>query len=438
MNPHLVSGAGYGAIYGELGDDDVRSKNEKITITTGDPTISFSDNGIFNQLFCVTFSEGLDGDRPLGSRFVFPGPASLLEPPSHVTLAAAMPQMLVDVNTWLDNLGSSGILNPSRVIQNIIVQLTVRTFGCDEMGNDPKLRDRAFSIIETSDNGHALATFLFPWLPLPKIMSKMWSGVVLYRTLRRIVRARATTGKRGADALQFLLDQGISIISIVEVIFGALFAGVSNSAGVSSWLLYYLSTNPVWMARVRAELIQLGAKYAQASDQQAPLSKQLLSVPLEGWESEVPTLDLCVKETIRMFIQAPFMRKNISREQVVIDKDEVVAPGAIMLFYTAAVMMNPEIYKDPQVWDPARYLPDRAEDKSGQHVWVGWGSGKHPCRGMRFGKLEQNIIAALFIARFDYDLLDTGRSKVQEPLRPSPRAFQFTKPLDFSFSYKAV
>lgn len=46
-------------------------------------------------------------------------------------------------------------------------------------------------------------------------------------------------------------------------------------------------------------------------------------------------------------------------------------------------MMNPEIYKDPQVWDPTRYLPDRAEDKSGQHVWVGWGCGKHPCRGMR-------------------------------------------------------
>lgn len=85
------------------------------------------------------------------------------------------------------------------------------------------------------------------------------------------------------------------------------------------------------MARVRAELTQLAGKYTPVEDREAPLAKKLLSVPMEGWETGVPTLELCVKETLRMYLQAPMMRKNMSRDQIVIDKDEVVAPGAVMV-----------------------------------------------------------------------------------------------------------
>ena len=41
--------------------------------------------------------------------------------------------------------------------------------------------------------------------------------------------------------------------------------------------------------------------------------------------------------------------------------------------------MNPGIYKDPEVFDPTRYLPERAEDRQVAHAYAGWGSGRHPC-----------------------------------------------------------
>ncbi|KAG8856452.1 hypothetical protein FRB96_006418 [Tulasnella sp. 330] len=395
-NPHFAPGAGYGVIFGEGRDDELRSQNEKIAM----PKI-----------------------RSLMT-------TERLEP--------AIPQMMADVNARLDEFGSSGSVNPFHAIQKIVFQLTIRKIGCDEIADDPKLRTQVLNVVEVTDNGHALATFLFPWLPLPKVLRKIWSSVTMYRIVRRVVRDREATGRRGKDALQMLLDNGDSVQSIVEFIFGGLFAGLGNSGGTSAWLLCHLAAHPEWMARVRAELAQLGAKYAPAEDRQAPLAKQLLSVPMEGWESGVPTLELCVRETLRMYLQAPMMRKNMSRDQIVIDKDEVVAPGAVMLFYSGAVMMNPEIYKDPEVWDPTRYLPDRAEDKSGQHVWVGWGCGKHPCRGMRFAKLEQSIIAAFFVTRFEYDLLDSEGRKVVEPPRPGPRGFQLTKQPEFYLNYRAV
>lgn len=81
------------------------------------------------------------------------------------------------------------------------------------------------------------------------------------------------------------------------------------------------------MAKVRAEIAQLGAKYATKGDLKAPLAKQLLSVPLKAWETELPVMDLCVKETIRLHFQIPtLVRKNISGEGIEIPGDKEVIP----------------------------------------------------------------------------------------------------------------
>ncbi|KAG9006506.1 hypothetical protein FRB94_014338 [Tulasnella sp. JGI-2019a] len=397
-HPQLAPGAGYGVIFGEGQDDALRAKNEKIAL---------------QKMKGIMTTE---------------------------RLRRAIPTMMADVNARLDELGSSGTRNPFKVIQKIVFQLTIRMVGADEIADDPKLRAQVLDVVEVTDNGHALATFLFPWLPLPAVLRKMWSSITMYRIIRRVARERERTGRRGEDTLQYLLDMGDSIQTIVEFTFGGLFAGLGNSGGTAAWLLCHLAAHPEWMAKVRAEIVQLGAKYAPIQDRQATVTKQLLSVPLEAWETELPILELCVRESLRMYLQAPMMRKNMSSEQIIIDGDEVVSPGAVMLFYTGAVMMNPGIYKDPHVWDPTRFYPDRAEDKSGQHVYVGWGCGKHPCRGMRFAKLEQSIIAAFFVTRFEYDLLDSTGQKVDStaPPQPGPRGFQITKQPDFALKYKAV
>jgi sterol 14-demethylase len=60
------------------------------------------------------------------------------------------------------------------------------------------------------------------------------------------------------------------------------------------------------------------------------------------------------------------------------------------------------VWAEPNKWDPARYLPDRAEDKIKPRIYQGWGVGRHPCQGMRFAKLEVNIITAFFVAALDF------------------------------------
>jgi hypothetical protein len=55
------------------------------------------------------------------------------------------------------------------------------------------------------------------------------------------------------------------------------------------------------------------------------------------------------------------------------------ADGVEQVYSVADVHMDETAYRDPLKWDPARYLPDRAEDKKQQHGYIGWGTGLHPC-----------------------------------------------------------
>lgn len=121
--------------------------------------------------------------------------------------------------------------------------------------------------------------------------------------------------------------------------------------------------------------------------------------------------------------------------------------------------MNPEIFTEPERWDPTRFAPDRAEDKKAPHAFVGWGSGKHPCRGMRvsrqilsherrddadrtfpfvpqFAKLEMAMIFAFFVTRFDFEAVDKDGKKFEGSPPLESRNFQLQKS-DIYLKYKA-
>lgn len=94
-------------------------------------------------------------------------------------------------------------------------------------------------------------------------------------------------------------------------------------------------------------------------------------------------MDLCLRDSIRLQALGTAFRRNISGRDVVVG-DEVIPNGAFVAYHLADLHMDPEVYLDPEKWDPDRYLPERAEDKRKKpHGYAGWGAGRHPCGGMR-------------------------------------------------------
>lgn len=155
------------------------------------------------------------------------------------------------------------------------------------------------------------------------------------------------------------------------------------------------------MERVRDEVSSVADRYCRTEG--VPLKDRLMEVPIEAWEGEFPIVDMCLKDSIRLQMTGAAFRKNMSGADIPLNKagTEVIPSGAYVTYAAGDAHLNPDIYPDPEEWDPSRYMPDRAEDKKHAYGWFGWGLGRHPCLGMRFAKLEVNMIVAFFLAYFD-------------------------------------
>src|SRR5258705_455528 len=105
------------------------------------------------------------------------------------------------------------------------------------------------------------------------------------------------------------------------------------------------------------------------------LHKQLASVPLHAWEDELPSLDLIIRETIRLASSAMFtlLRRNVKTD---IDAEGVrISRGDFIAYSAADVHMNKNVYTNPETFDPGRYEDGRKEDKRVSFGFVGWGAG---------------------------------------------------------------
>jgi cytochrome P450 len=340
-----------------------------------------------------------------------------------------LPTLISDVQDAMEAIRQdpSGITNPFDSLYRVVFRLTIRMVGADEIADNPQVLEETLKLFELIDNSATAISVMFPKFPSPAVLKRKYAGTRLYFLIENIIKKRAASDEKHDDALQYMLDQDDRTFKIVEFIIGALFAGLLNSGINAAWVMCYLATSPEWLARTRKEVRNTAAKYAR--DQEMPLRDQLDDVPLEAWEADFPVIDMCLRDSIRINLLGTAMRRNISGKSIPTGNgDEVIPPGAFVTYATGDIHLDPEVYADPYKWDPSRYLPGRAEDTKKNHGFVGWGVGRHPCRkcspfsrqstadasqvGMRFAKLEQNIITAYFIASFDFELQDKGGNKM--------------------------
>lgn len=347
-------------------------------------------------------------------------------------LRDGLPQLLKDARRMLDDLASKPepITDPFDSIYRMVFQFTMRTVGCREIADDPPLLANVLNLFETIEGAVSQVSIMYPWIPTPGKVMRTIAGGRLYMIFKKVVDDRSKTGRKADDALQYLIDQGDNVTDMLTFVLGALFAGQLNSGINASWILCYLALNTEWQDRVREEIEHVAEKYC--IEKNLPLKERLMKIPFEAWEGEFPMIDYCLKDTIRLQMAGTAFRKNMSNAEVVINKQtgEVIPPGHYVALAVGDVHYSPEIYSNPDVWDPSRYLPDRAEDKKHLYGWMGWGHARHPCLGMRFAKLENTLIVAFFLAYFDFELTDKHGDAMKETSSVNRNEHTASKPRD--------
>jgi cytochrome P450 len=199
---------------------------------------------------------------------------------------------------------------------------------------------------------------------------------------------RANGIEGGDDVLSWLLEDGsLSDAELRDQVVSLIAAGYDTTSGGMGWLVYAaLSTPDVWQ-RAREEVDRvLGDRPLRAED-----------LP------DLRYVDGVVQETLRLYPPG-----IISGRGVVEDFElhgHRIKAGSLVLYSAYATQRLPELWPEPDRFDPGRWDPDRPGYREPEpYSFVTFGGGYRRCIGFAFATMELKAMFVQLVRRTDLAL----------------------------------
>lgn len=246
------------------------------------------------------------------------------------------------------------------------------------------------------------------WFPRPGGKAMRAHETRLRAAVAQLVEARRADAAAGDDLLARLLrasdaetGQSMSNELLTDNILSFLIAGFDTTAFALTWTLYLIARSPEWEARIVEEVCRVVG--------QGPVTSAHIS--------QLVTVQLVLKETLRLFPTAPVIVRDIVDD---VEFDGLtVRKGTLGFIPIYAIHRHRSFWEDPDRFYPNRFSPD-SPLKPNRFQYMPFGAGPRICIGASFAMLEATIMVATFV-RAAHFYLDPG-------FEPEPSARMFLLP----------
>ncbi|XP_057771422.1 carnosic acid synthase-like [Salvia miltiorrhiza] len=218
---------------------------------------------------------------------------------------------------------------------------------------------------------------------------------------QRLQARKESNYQKKNDFLETLLDliQGheydLSIEEIKHLCVDLLISGSDTSAATTEWAMVELLLHPDKLAKLKAEL-------------KSVIGDQTLVE--ESDISRLPYLQATIKEVLRYHPAAPLLAPHVAEEETQLD-GYLIPKNTKMFVNVWAITRDPTIWKDPERFEPERFL-DKDIDFSGQHFeLIPFSSGRRICPGMALASRMLPCMVAALCHNFDWELERGNESK---------------------------
>ncbi|XP_058823811.1 cytochrome P450 4C1-like [Topomyia yanbarensis] len=178
--------------------------------------------------------------------------------------------------------------------------------------------------------------------------------------------------------------------------------GHDTIASGTSFALYELARNQQVQDRIYDEIVAILGE----NNREADLTYQVLQ--------EFKYLESAIKEALRLYPSVPFIGRHLVEDT---ELDGITLPaGMEVLVAIYMIHRNPEVFPDPDRYDPERFSED-AESKRGPYDYIPFSVGARNCIGQRFAMVEMKVVLIKLIS--NYRVLpgeSTGKLRVQTDL----------------------
>ena len=363
---------------------------------------NYRKGGSSNAVLSLTLGNGLltnNGDSWLTQR-------RLIQPIFHRKRIAGFGSLMTErAQAWIEevDLNTGQPLDLFQQMSGLTLSIVCRAlFGADVL----PYKQRVFEATGIINHLEAQA-FYVPWLlslPTPQRQRLFEAKATLDAIVDELIVGRRNRLMESENDLLTMLLQardeetglGMSDQQVRDEVMTLMAAGHETTSNALCWTLMLLAQHPDIEARLREEYTRvLGGCAVQLEDL-----------------SQLTFARMVLEESMRLYPPAWIFARSA------IDEDEIggyrIPKGAYVLMAPAVTHRHPDFWEQPDVFDPERFDPDRA---NGRHrfAYFPFGGGPRVCIGNQFALTEAQLILATILPRYQFRLLP-GAKVVPEPL----------------------
>ncbi|XP_064256709.1 LOW QUALITY PROTEIN: leukotriene-B4 omega-hydroxylase 3-like [Passer domesticus] len=166
-----------------------------------------------------------------------------------------------------------------------------------------------------------------------------------------------------------------------------MFEGHDTTASGLAWLFYNLAGHPEHQERCRQEVQELLAGRDTADIE---------------WEdlSQLPFTTMCIKNSLRLHPPVTAVSQCCTEDIPLRDGLAIpIPPGVICWMSIYRTHHNPDLWPEPEVFNPLRFSPENSKRWS-RLSFIPFSAGPRNCIGQSFAMAEMKVAVALTLSRF--------------------------------------
>ncbi|XP_033217509.1 cytochrome P450 4g15 isoform X2 [Belonocnema kinseyi] len=164
-----------------------------------------------------------------------------------------------------------------------------------------------------------------------------------------------------------------------------MFEGHDTTAAGSSFFLSMMGCHPDIQEKVIQELDEIFGD----SDRPATFQDTL----------EMKYLERCLMETLRMYPPVPIIARELKTDLKLVSGDYTVPAGCTVVVATLKLHRQPNIYPNPDVFDPDNFLPEKTANRH-YYAFVPFSAGPRSCVGRKYAMLKLKILLSTILRNF--------------------------------------
>ncbi|KAB0799099.1 hypothetical protein PPYR_06979 [Photinus pyralis] len=164
-----------------------------------------------------------------------------------------------------------------------------------------------------------------------------------------------------------------------------MFEGHDTTAAASSFFLCLMGAHPDVQEKVHQEMYAIFGN----SDRPVTYSDTL----------EMKYLERCLLETLRLYPPVPLIARKINQDVKLASGNYTVPAGCTVIIGTYVLHRNPDIYTNPDEFNPDNFLPERCI-KRPYYAFIPFSAGPRGCVGRKYAILKLKVLLATIMRNF--------------------------------------